>query len=165
MLYETERLAVRELTDDDAPALYALHRDAEVMRWLAAEPSTGPEEELARLRGWRERFPAPGTGFFAIVLRATGELVGVQVLKPFGDLPYTDLGWRLRRDRWGHGYATEAARGAVEYAFGTLGLTEVAAVTLPDNVRSRAVMARLGMTYAGEVEHAGLPHVLYLLRR
>ena len=165
MLYETERLVVRELADDDAPALYELHRDAEVMRWLAAAPSTGPEEELARLRDWRARAGGPGMGFFGIVERETGELVGVQVLKPFDDLPYVDLGWRLRRDRWGRGYATESARGAIGYAFGTLGLAELAATTLPDNARSRAVMERLGMTFAGDVVHAGLPHVLYLLRR
>jgi RimJ/RimL family protein N-acetyltransferase len=167
IVYETERLVVRDLTDDDAGALYALHRDEAVMRWLAAEPSTGPDEELARLADWRSRVERPGYGFFAIVERATGRLVGVQVLKPFADLPYVDLGWRLHPDVWGRGYATEAARGAIAYAVTTLGATEreIAAGTLPDTARSRAVMERLGMTYAGEVVHAGLPHVLYLLRQ
>lgn len=162
--YETERLVVRDLTDDDAPALHEIHRRDEVMRWLDRTLSTGVEDELARLAGWRERYGGD-FGFFGIVLRSTGELVGLLVLKPFDHLPYIDLGWRLHADRWGRGYATEAARGAVDHAFGTLGLEEVAAVTLPDNLRSRAVMERLGMTYAGDVTHAGLPHVLYVLRR
>ncbi|HWL37282.1 MAG TPA: GNAT family N-acetyltransferase [Frankiaceae bacterium] len=164
VLYETERLVVRDLTDDDAPALYEMHRHDEVMRWLAGKPSTGVDEELARLGSWRAR-GGDGYGFFGIELRETGELVGVLVFKPFDDLPYFDLGWRLRPDAWGKGYATEAGRGGVRHAFETLGLDEIAATTLPDNARSRAVMERLGMTYAGEVVHAGLPHVLYVLRR
>jgi ribosomal-protein-alanine N-acetyltransferase len=163
-VYETERLIVRPLTDDDADALYDLHRRDEVMRWLDRTLSTGPADELARLARWRV-WETDGFGFFGIVLRETGALVGVQVLKPFDDLPHIDLGWRLHPDHQGRGYATESARGAIAYAFGPLGLDELAATTLPDNVKSRAVMERLGMTYAGEVMHAGLPHVLYLLSR
>jgi RimJ/RimL family protein N-acetyltransferase len=166
VLYETPRLAVRELTGDDATALYELHRHAAVMDWLKAAPSTGPDEERARIAGWRARGFAPGYGFHALTERATGDVVGLLVLKPFDDLPYVDLGWRLRPDVWGRGYATEAARGAVTYATDHLGRTtaDIAAVTLPDNVRSRAVMERLGMTYERDVVHAGLPHVLYVFR-
>ncbi|HVF04117.1 MAG TPA: GNAT family N-acetyltransferase [Frankiaceae bacterium] len=164
MLFETERLVVRDLTDDDAPALYEMHRRDEVMRWLDRTLSTGVADELARLERWRA-VRRDGFGWFAITLRETGALVGVQVFKPFDDLPHVDLGWRLHPDHWGNGYATEAARGAIAYGFGTLGLDEIAATTLPGNARSRAVMERLGMTYAGDVIHAGLPHVLYLLRR
>jgi RimJ/RimL family protein N-acetyltransferase len=161
VLYETERLLVRDLTDDDLPALYELHRHDEVMRWLKSPPSAGVEEERARLEGWRARFPS-GLGFLALVERDTTRLVGLLVLKPFDHLPYLDLGWRLHPEVWGRGYATEAARGAMTYARDVLGRTDVAAVTLPDNARSRAVMERLGMTYAGDVVHADLPHVLYL---
>jgi RimJ/RimL family protein N-acetyltransferase len=166
VLYETERLVVRELTDDDADGLYELHRHAAVMDQLKAPPSAGPDEERARIAEWRARGFPPGYGFHATVERASGELVGLSVLKPFEHLPYVDLGWRLRPDVWGRGYAVEAARGAIAYAREVLGRneSELAAVTLPDNVRSRAVMERLGMTFAGDVVHAGLPHVLYLLR-
>ena len=164
MIYETERLVVRELAADDAEALYDMHRSDEVMRWLDRTLSTGPADELVRLAQWRARCEAP-YGFFGIEEKATGTLAGVLVFKPFDDLPYVDLGWRLRPSFWGRGYATEAGRGAIEWAFGELGLEEVAATTLPDNVRSRAVMERLGMTFAGDCIHAGLPHVLYLLRR
>lgn len=163
VVYETPRLVVRELDEGDAEALYDLHRRDEVMRWLDRTLSTGVADELARLERWKVR-RTNGFGVFGIEERDTGRLVGAQVLVPFDDLPYTDLGWRLHPDVWGRGYATESACGAVAYAFDTLGLDEVAAVTLPDNVRSRRVMQRLGMTYAGEVVHADLPHVLYLLR-
>jgi RimJ/RimL family protein N-acetyltransferase len=163
VVYETPRLVVRDLDAGDADALYEMHRRDEVMRWLDRTVSTGPADELARLDRWKA-LGGNGFGFFAIEERASERLVGVQVLKPFEHLPYVDLGWRLHPDAWGRGYATESACGAVSYAFDTLRLPELAAVTLPENVRSRRVMERLGMAYAGEVEHWGLPHVLYLLR-
>jgi RimJ/RimL family protein N-acetyltransferase len=167
VLYETPRLTVRTLEGGDAEALYELHRHPEVMDWLKSAPSAGVEEERARIESWRGRGWPPHYGFHPMVERATGEVVGLLVLKPFDHLPYVDLGWRLRPDAWGRGYATEAARGAIAYATTALGLTtaDIAAVTLPDNARSRAVMERLGMTYDRDVVHAGLPHVLYLLRQ
>jgi RimJ/RimL family protein N-acetyltransferase len=162
--YETERLAVRDLTDDDADALHALHREPRVTEWLAMTPSSGPDEERARLAGWRGRGWPDGYGFFAIVERGSDRLVGLQVLKPFDTLPFLDLGWRLHPDVWGRGYATEAARGAIGYAFTHRGVTkrDIAAVTQPHNARSRAVMERLGMAYHSDVVHADLPHVLYV---
>jgi RimJ/RimL family protein N-acetyltransferase len=168
VLYETERLLVRPLADDDADALYELHRHAAVMDWLASPPSAGPDEERARIARWQGRGYAPGFGFHALLERDTGDLVGVAVLKPLdGFAPYVDIGWRLRPDVWGRGYATEAGQGAIDYGTGTLGVPEadVVAVTMPHNIRSRAVMERLGMTYARDVVHADLPHVLYLLRQ
>jgi ribosomal-protein-alanine N-acetyltransferase len=163
VVYETKRLVVRELDDGDADALYDLHSRDEVMRWLDRKISQGPDDEIARMARWRER-SRDGLGIWGIAERDTGRVVGAQVLIPFDDLPYVDLGWRLHPDVWGRGYATESACGAVAYGFDVLGLDEIAAVTLPHNVRSRAVMERLGMTYAGDVVHADLPHVLYLLR-
>jgi RimJ/RimL family protein N-acetyltransferase len=167
VLYETARLIVRELADDDADAMYEMHRHAAVTDWFKEPPSTGPIRERERLAEWRARGIPPGYGFFAIVERATGRLVGISVLKPFTNDTHIDVGWRLHPDVWGRGYATEAARGAIEYAVKVLGHNEsdLGAVTLHDNVRSRAVMERLGMTYVRDVVHADLPHVLYLLRQ
>jgi RimJ/RimL family protein N-acetyltransferase len=164
LVYETPRLLIRDLADGDAPALYELHRHDEVMRWLDGTVSTGVDDELERLTRWKTQ-ARNGFGFFAIVTRNDARLVGVQILKPFDDLPHVDLGWRLHPGAWGNGYATESARGAIAYGFDALDLDEVAATTLPHNARSRAVMERLGMTFAGDVVHAGLPHVLYLLHR
>ena len=75
-----------------------------------------------------------------------------------------EIGWTLRADRWGHGYATEIGRAALELAFGELGADEVVAYTEPLNVRSRAVMERLGMQYRREFEIDGESYVLYALR-
>ena len=84
--------------------------------------------------------------------------------------PCVEVGWRLAREHWGHGYATEAARLALAFGFGSVGLDEIVSFTVRANRRSVAVMERLGMRYDGEFEHPRLPegsrlrtHVLYRL--
>lgn len=88
--------------------------------------------------------------------------------------PGVEIGWRLAADQWGHGYATEAASAALEYGFGCLGLDEIVSFTVPANVRSRAVMERIGMVrdQAGDFDHPSLSadsplkrHMLYRKRR
>jgi [ribosomal protein S5]-alanine N-acetyltransferase len=76
-----------------------------------------------------------------------------------------ELAWMVRADRWGEGLATEMAAEAVRVAFDVVGLESVVAFTLVDNGPSRRVMEHLGMAYERDLEHAGLPHVLYRLRR
>jgi ribosomal-protein-alanine N-acetyltransferase len=85
-----------------------------------------------------------------------------------------EIGWRLARHAWGRGYATEAARRALQHGFEALGLEEIVSFTVPANLRSLAVMERLGMRRdpAGDFEHPRLPeghrlrrHVLYRLSR
>ena len=87
--------------------------------------------------------------------------------------PAVEVAWRLARAQWGRGYATEAARAALDYGFDTLGLVEIVAITVPANLRSRRVMERLGMTRLPEddFDHPNVPDgplkrcVLYRLRR
>ncbi len=117
-----------------------------------------------------------GFGLWAVELRDRGEFIGcVGLSVPSFQAeftPCTEILWRIRRSSWGRGYATEAARECLRYAFTTLALGEVVSFTATGNRRSRAVMERLGMRYAGEFEHPRLPaghllrtHVLYRLAR
>jgi RimJ/RimL family protein N-acetyltransferase len=123
------------------------------------------------------RLAEDGYGLWAVEVRETGQFVGyVGLARPSFEAaftPCTEIGWRLARSAWGHGYATEAARAALEVAFGRLDLDEVVSFTAEDNARSRAVMERLGMTHDPEenFDHPRLPegdpvrrHVLYRLR-
>jgi RimJ/RimL family protein N-acetyltransferase len=118
-------------------------------------------------------------GFFlwAVELRASGEFIGFTGLAAPGFeahfTPAVEIGWRLARSAWGHGYATEAARAALEFGFEEVGLKEIVSFTTPLNRRSRAVMERLGMSHdpADDFEHPSLPpghplrpHVLYRLK-
>ena len=119
-----------------------------------------------------------GFGLWAVEVRGGPAFIGyVGLQAPSFAAPFTpcvEIGWRLARETWGHGYATEAARACLEHGFGALALPEVLAFTVPANVRSRAVMRRLGMIAdpAGAFEHPRLPaghalrhHLLYRLTR
>ncbi len=157
-------------------ALAELHADPEVMATLAAAPFT--KEQSDRFARHQELgFEHFGHSMWALEL-ASGELIGAAGLTavifeaPF--TPAVDVGWRLARRHWGHGYATEAGRAALGYGFGVLGLDEILAFTSVANRRSEAVMVRLGMTRdpAGDFDHPNVavgdplrPHILYRLRR
>lgn len=107
------------------------------------------EQSDATVARMRAEADARGFGWWALELRETGEFLGRAGLDQVGAaMPFTavDVGWRLKRAAWGHGYATEAARACLAFAFETLGLPEVIAMTTVRNVRSQAVMRRLGMT-------------------
>jgi ribosomal-protein-alanine N-acetyltransferase len=119
-----------------------------------------------------------GIGPWALEERESGRFLGFTGLaRPRFDAPFLpaiEIGWRLARDAWGQGFASEAARAASGHAFGTLGLAELVAFTTPQNARSRAVMERLGMGRdpADDFQHPSLPeghplrpHVLYRLSR
>ena len=99
--------------------------------------------------------------------RRTGELVGRGGLSwwAHAGLERLEVGWTVRSDLWGRGYATEIGRAGLSFAFDELGATEVVAFTEPDNRRSRMVMERLGMVLVGEIVLDGDPFVLYLLHR
>ncbi len=93
--------------------------------------------------------PLPG-GVGEVEVVSAGEFIGFTGLdRVKGGLPVhgVEIGWRLARSAWGHGYATEAARACLEYGFGTLGLDEIVAIAAAGNTRSQAVMRRLGMTH------------------
>jgi RimJ/RimL family protein N-acetyltransferase len=116
-----------------------------------------------------EHFDRHGFGLWAV------EVPGVVDFAGFAGLavprfsahftPCVEIGWRLAPTYWGHGYATEAARAALAFGFGELGLREVVSFTVPENLRSRRVMEKIGMTHdpAGDFEHPGVGtrHVLY----
>jgi RimJ/RimL family protein N-acetyltransferase len=158
-VFETERLIVRDWTEDpaDLARIFEIYSRHEVHRWLGgSRPMVDPSEALDRVRIWQTRYADHGGryGTWAIQVRDTGQLVGTLLFKP---LPGPDravltddieVGWHLHPDSWGHGYATEAARGALDRAFAA-GLPEVYAVVSPGNDASMAVARRLGMTGIG----------------
>jgi RimJ/RimL family protein N-acetyltransferase len=123
-------------------------------------------------------FSALGYGLWAVEIAGEVEFIGYIGLAlhnfPAHFTPAVEVGWRLARDYWGHGFATEAARVAVADGFDRVGLDEIVSFTAPANVRSVAVMQRLGMTHdpADDFDHPRLPvghhlrrHVLYRLGR
>lgn len=173
-MIETRRLVLRPWRDADLVPFASLNADPEVMRYFPAPLTRGASDDLARrLRAAMQR---NGFGFWAAGLRGGAGFIGfVGISRPSFEAPFTpcvEVGWRLARSFWGHGYATEAAHAALAHGFGTLGLAEIVAFTATVNLPSRRVMDRLGMTrdMAGDFDHPALPaghplqrHVLYRL--
>lgn len=159
---ETARLLLRPLDRGDLDDFVALHADPEVTRFIRP---LDREAAAARLRAdegeWRQR----GHGMLAIVERDGGAFLGRCGLKRWPQFEETELGWVLRREAWGKGYATEAARACVEWAFSQFDLSFVTAMINRDNQRSLRVAERLGMDRLREDELLGDPVEVYWLSR
>ncbi|MFD6192434.1 GNAT family N-acetyltransferase [Streptomyces sp. NPDC060275] len=169
----TDRLVLRDWRASDLGPWAAMNADP-VVREYFPEILTRAQSETSVIR-FQADLDRRGWGWWAVEIAATGEFIGFAGLDPVEDgMPFTgvETGWRLARPAWGHGYATEAARAALAHAFEDLGLPEVLAVTAVGNLRSRAVMGRLGMTYdpADDFDDPEIPEgplrrsVLYRLR-
>jgi RimJ/RimL family protein N-acetyltransferase len=151
---ETERLLLRPLRAGDAEAMQVMNGDAEVMRYIGSGAPLTPAETEARTAKAAAHWDAHGWGVFAAVETATDTLVGWAALATPHFLPeilpVTELGWRIRRDRWGRGYAPEAARAALGFAFGELGLDRVVSCIHSANAASIRVAEKLGMVLERE---------------
>ena len=145
MLFTTERLQVRQLSDDDLDAMHAVYGDADAMRWV------GDGEPLARERcvEWiavtQRNLATRGYGMCAIELRATGEVIGFCGLVHPGGQPQAEIKYALRRGCWGQGLASEAAQGLIGYGALGLGLREVIATAAPENTASHRVLQKAGL--------------------
>jgi RimJ/RimL family protein N-acetyltransferase len=173
---ETERLIMRRWQPSDLEPYAALNVDPEVVRHLGP-PKTRAESD-AMVERFERSFADNGYGPWALEVRETGRFIGftglIRHTFEAHFTPAVEVGWRLERAAWGHGYVTEAAREALAYAFITLGLDELVSMTAVGNTRSQAVMTRLGMTRdpADDFAHPAIPpddplsaHVLYRLGR
>ena len=150
VLLETERLLLRRFTRDDASHLYNLDSDPAVMRYLSGgEPTPREvieEEILPRFTSYDERLP--GFGFWAAIDKGSGGFLGWFSFRPTEETGtrQASLGFRLRKAAWGQGYATEGARALIRLGFTELGVQRVVATTYEDNLASRRVMEKAGMT-------------------
>jgi RimJ/RimL family protein N-acetyltransferase len=165
---ETARLVAKRPTSHHEADLKALLADERVAGTLfpGGAPPT-PTEVIANRRAKEAHWTRYGFGLWMLYDRLTGEFVGR------GGLQHTlatgedeiEIGWAIVPERWGEGLATELALKSVQAGFETLGLSELIAYTLTDNLASRRVMEKAGLTFERDIEHAGMPHVLYRLAR
>jgi RimJ/RimL family protein N-acetyltransferase len=148
-VFETERLRVRPWRLEDAAAAFAIYGDAEVWRYMGGGAGdTDVERSRARIGRFIERCrEMPGFGMWAVVEKATGEVVGTVELVPLDGGPEIEAGYHLARRHLGRGIATEVARGAVRYGFEALGLRRIVGVVDPANVASRRVLEKCGMVF------------------
>lgn len=148
---ETERLALRRFTSDDADLLIELDSDPAVMRYLTGGEPTAPEvvreRQIPNILAGYEKWNGD-LGLFAAHEKEGGAFIGWFILrpKPEGPLDEVELGYRLRQAAWGVGYATEGSRALLGKAFTELGVRLVWAVAMSVNHGSRNIMEKLGMT-------------------
>jgi len=173
------RLQLRPWREADRSALAAMNADPAVMRHFPAPLSRAESDAFMDRIG--AHFAEHGYGFWALERHGAPGVIGLCGLArlPWAQIPWEapadppiEIGWRLAPAFQRQGYAEEAARIALAHGFGPLGLSEIVAFTLPENIRSWALMERLGMRRAGAFEHPRLPeghpmrrHLLYRLRR
>jgi RimJ/RimL family protein N-acetyltransferase len=140
---DTERLYLRPMTMHDVDDLLALHSAPEVREFM---PALDRDDVIDRLRldddDWREY----GHGLFAVFASDDGRFLGRVALKYWPQFDEAEVGWVLRPDAWGHGYATEAARGCAAWGLREFNYPYLTAMIRPANTRSIRVAERLGMT-------------------
>jgi RimJ/RimL family protein N-acetyltransferase len=169
----TDRLVMRRWRESDREPYAALNADPEVMRYFPATLSR--EVSDVSVDRMEELFDRQGFGLWALEVAATAEFIGFTGLNPMPDgVPGAgdmEVGWRLARHAWHHGYATEAATAAVDVAFNGVGLDQIWSMTAVLNRPSQAVMLRLGMTACELFDHPALPpghhlrrHIAYRLQ-
>src|ERR687897_1418535 len=164
---ETTRLRLRTWREADLAPYARICADPEVMRYLSG-PMTREhsEQQVSKfVRHWEER----GFGLWAVEKKSSGAFIGFIGLLYHEDWSEgkhrTEVGWRLDRPFWGRGLATEGAMASLRYGFEEVGLDRIISIAVPENLASRRVMEKLGMTLRGEIRFKGSDVVWYAVER
>jgi ribosomal-protein-alanine N-acetyltransferase len=161
----TDRLHLRPLAPDDLGPLVAILGDRETMRWYP-EPYTrdGVVEWIARNT---ERYERDGFGLLAVEDGNTGQLLGDcgPTIQDVEGEEHVELGWHIRRDRWGEGLATEAGAACRDWCWKNLSVDHLISLIRPENRQSWRVAEKLGMTVWRETIRKDLPHLVYRIER
>ena len=173
-ILETDRLILRNLQESDLPALIALNQDPEVMQYFPKPYSQA--ESLRLYQGIQDEVKAYGYSLWAVEEKSSQEFIGLvglhhSDLRIFAGNEAVEIGWRLRKEFWNRGYATEAAQACLDFAFQQTGLSEVYSFTSLLNLPSQKVMQKLGMEFVKEFDNEKVPvdsplyrHVLYRIK-
>jgi [ribosomal protein S5]-alanine N-acetyltransferase len=165
IVLETSRLILREFVPEDADALTRVISDPETMRYYPAPfDRAGVEDWIARNV---RRYQADGHGLWALDLKSSGEMVGDCgiTLQDVDGRHLPEIGYHLRRDLWGQGLATEAARACRDYGFTQLQVDSLISLIRPENAPSRRVAERNAMKVWKKTSHGGMPHLVYRIQQ
>ena len=158
---QTSRLTLREFTSSDAEALALVLSDPETMKFYPAPfDRAGVEQWIVRNM---RRYAENGHGLWGMVLKSTGELIGDcgLTVQSVDGVEEIEIGYHVRRDLWGQGLAAEAARACRDDGFARLRVERLISLIRPENIPSRRVAEKNGMTVWKEVMWRGLPHLVY----
>ena len=165
IVLETSRLQLREFVSEDIDALEKILSDPITMQHYPAPYSR--EEVTEWIERNRRRYQKDGHGLWAMVLKLSGELIGdcglaMQNVEGQNEI---EIGYHVRRDLWKQGFATEAASACRDYGFAKLKAGRLISLIRPENIPSRRVAEKNGMTIWKEVTWANLPHLVYAIQR
>jgi len=161
-ILQTERLLLRPITPDDAEAMAAIYADPEVARFVHPLDVEGTRAKFVR---WADEWTNRGYGTFAILDRASGDFLGRAGVKYWPEFDFNEVGWVLRRDAWGRGLGTEAARASLDDAFANSDLELITAMIAHGNDASVTIARRLGMQPWREDVVFGMPCTIYAAHR
>jgi RimJ/RimL family protein N-acetyltransferase len=164
-ILETPRLILREFSAEDADALSRVLSDRETMRFYPAPfDRVGVEEWIARNV---RRYAKDGHGLWAAVLKTSGALIGDcgLTIQSVDGVHEVEIGYHVRRDHWGRGLATEAARACRDWGFAHFPVERLISLIRPENLPSRRVAEKTGMTIWKEIVRGGFPHLVYSIHR
>jgi len=161
VILDTPRLLLRKFTAQDAGALQAVLGDPVAMEFYPAPLDRRGVEDWIRRN--LERYERDGHGLWAMLLRASNQLIGDCgcVLQEVEDRKEVEVGYHVRRNLWGNGYATEAARACADYAFHRLGANRVISIIRPENLRSIRVAEKNGMIREKTIFWRNYDHCIY----
>ena len=161
----TERLVLRRLVPEDFEAVRRIHSDPEVMAiYGGVFTEQGTRDFIQRNL---DRYTKDGVSFYAITLKGTGELIGCGgiIMQPTDQGIEPEIGYQVRRDQQGHGYATETARACMKYAFEKLKADHIVSLIRPDNLPSRRVAEKNGLVVDREFVWHEKPHLVYRMTK
>jgi RimJ/RimL family protein N-acetyltransferase len=165
VVLETERLRLRRFRHEDVDAVFAIIGDDVAMQYYPRRFDRHDAKQWVD-RNLR-RYARDGHGIYAVALKGTDDVIGdCGVIKQeIEGKTELEVGYHLRRDHWGHGYATEAARACMGLTLHGLGADKVISLIRPENTPSRRVAERNGMKLERQVMHDGLLHLVYAMSR
>jgi len=165
MTFETARLALRPLTGEDIEFLLEMWADPNVHRFIGGAKT--PEETRQKLSDILEHQKQHGFSRWAVTLKINGEIIGIcgPMMRLIAGANEVELGYAFPVSHWGAGYATEAARAALEHCLNQLGHPRVVAIIHPENDASIGVISKIGMHFERPVEWPGGPVNLYAIEK
>lgn len=154
---ETPRLILRPFTQADIQPSFEMEQNPDISKYTM-DGGVKTLQQVSKLinRVINEDYVKYGFGRLAIEYKATGEFIGFSGLKYMLEMDEVDLGYRIRKDLWGKGIATEAATASLQFGFEELGLEKIIAFIIPENVKSKRVLEKLGFSYTQDFYEDGV---------
>jgi ribosomal-protein-alanine N-acetyltransferase len=167
---ETERLIMRDLTEQDTQGMFELDSEPEVHTYLGNNPIKTLNEAEKNIAFIKEQYEKNGIGRWAVIEKKTGDFIGWSGFKLITDVvnnrtQFYDLGYRFIKKAWGKGYATETAIASLDFGFNQLNQKEICAIADIENLASNRILQKIGMSKVNKFDYENLPHNFYIMKK